>query len=70
MIVLTVEAGFEKMEAQQLKKYPPIPRMTQVRWPWRVFTGQDHKEEIFEATIRPPDKAFARFASKAEDYVL
>ena len=70
MLVMEMEAGFEKKLVQQLKKYPPISRMTQAKWPWSAFTGQDHNVEILGEPIQEVDKSYAKWASKAEEYVL
>ena len=70
MIVMEMEAGFEQKLVQQLKKYPPIPRMTQARWPWSAFTGQDRDVRILEEPVQEEDKSYAKWASKAEEYAL
>ena len=69
MLEMTLEAGFEKKKVQQLKKFPPA-RMQQVRWPWSAFTGQDHRVDILGEPVQTPDKAYAKWSSKAEENVL
>ena len=70
MIVVEMEAEFDRIKVPQLRKFPTIPRMNRPDWQWRAFVGQDHDLELLGQEVTPEAKSYARWASHAEAYAL
>ena len=67
---VSLDAGFDKIKVRQLIKYPPIQKMTAMQWPWSAFVGQDTQLDIMGQEMKEEDRAYAKWASKAEAFVL